>query len=200
VAADVIERVRQSMPELPEARRRRLIEEYGLSPDDAAQLTDTRAMADFYEATAKASANPKAAANWILNELVRELKNTGADISASPVRADALGALINKIDDQTISGKMAKDALIEMYRSGKSVDEVVSEMGGGQVSNEDAIRKMARQVIASNPRQLEQYRSGKESLLGFFVGQTMKASAGRANPQVVNRVLKEILEGEGQQN
>ncbi len=200
VAESVIESVRRSMPELPEARRRRLIKEYGLSPDDAAQLTDTRAMADFYEATAKVSRNPKAAANWILNELARELKNTGADISASPVRADSLGALIGKIDDGTISGKMAKDALVEMYRSGKSVDEVVSEMGGGQVSDEGAIREIARQVIASNPRQLEQYRSGKQSLMGFFVGQTMKASAGRANPQVVNRVLKEMLEGEGQQN
>ncbi|MEW6211311.1 MAG: Asp-tRNA(Asn)/Glu-tRNA(Gln) amidotransferase subunit GatB [Acidobacteriota bacterium] len=196
VSEEMIERVRRSMPELPEARRRRFIEQYNLSPDDAAQLTDTRAMADYFEATAKESANPKAAANWILNELVRELKNADVDIGASPVTAQALGALIRKIDDQTISGKMAKDALIEMYRSGKSVDEVVSEMGGGQVSDEEAIREMALHVIDSNPRQLEQYRGGKTSLMGFFVGQVMKASAGRANPQVVNKILKEILEGQ----
>jgi aspartyl-tRNA(Asn)/glutamyl-tRNA(Gln) amidotransferase subunit B len=196
----MIERVRQAMPELPEARRRRFIEQYNLSPDDAAQLTDTRAMADFYEATAKASANPKAAANWILNELVRELKNTGTDIGTSTVGAESLGALIRKIDDQTISGKMAKDALAEMYRSGKGVDEVIREMGGAQVSDEGAIREIARQVIDSNPKQLEQYRGGKTGLMGFFVGQVMKASGGRANPQVVNRILKEILEGEGQQN
>jgi aspartyl-tRNA(Asn)/glutamyl-tRNA(Gln) amidotransferase subunit B len=195
ISEAMIERVRQSMPELPEARRRRFIEQYYLSPDDAAQLTDTRAMADFYEAAAKASANPKAAANWILNELVRELKNTGTEISASPIGAESLGALIKKIDDQTISGKMAKDALAEMYRSGRGVDEVIREMGGAQVSDEEAIREIARSVIESNPRQLEQYRGGKTGLMGFFVGQVMKASGGRANPQIVNRILKEILEG-----
>jgi aspartyl-tRNA(Asn)/glutamyl-tRNA(Gln) amidotransferase subunit B len=194
ISDEVIERVRQSMPELPEARRRRFIEQYNLSPDDAAQLTDTRAMADYFEAAARESANPRAAANWIVNELVRELKNAGADISASPVRAESLGALIRKIDDQTISGKMAKDALAEMYSSGKSIDEVIGEMGGSQVSDEGAIREMARRVIESNPRQLEQYRGGKTTVMGFFVGQVMKASSGRANPQVVNKILKELLE------
>ena len=184
----------RELPELPEARRRRFIEEYGLSYDDAALLVDSRAMADYYEAAARGSGNAKAAANWILNELVRELKNSSAEVGASPVTAENLAALIKLIDAGTISGKMAKDALVEMYRSGRTADEVVGAMGGGQVSDEAEIRQLAEQAVAASPKQLEQYRAGKTSLMGFFVGQVMKASRGRANPQVVNKVLKEILE------
>jgi aspartyl-tRNA(Asn)/glutamyl-tRNA(Gln) amidotransferase subunit B len=185
---------RTAMPELPDARRRRFIEAYGLSFEDAAALVDSRAMADYYEATAKASGNPKAAANWILNELVRELKSSDTDITASPISADDLGAVIKLIDGGTISGKMAKDALIEMYRTGHSADEVIRAMGGVQVSDEAEIRKIVEQAVAANPKQLEQYRAGKTTLMGFFVGQVMKASGGRANPQVVNKLLKEALD------
>jgi aspartyl-tRNA(Asn)/glutamyl-tRNA(Gln) amidotransferase subunit B len=195
VGSALIGKVKSEMPELPDARRRRFIDEYGLSFEDAAQLTDTRAMADYYEEAAKASANPKAAANWILNELVRELKSSGADISQGPVSAESLSAIIKKIDDKTISGKMAKDVLVEIYASGKSVDEVIEKMGGGQVSDEGEIRRLAAEAIAANPKQAEQYRAGRASLFGFFVGQVMKSSGGRANPQVVNRILKELLEG-----
>jgi aspartyl-tRNA(Asn)/glutamyl-tRNA(Gln) amidotransferase subunit B len=194
VKEELIERLRRQMPELPEARRRRFIEQYNLSVDDAAQLTDTRPLADYYEAAAQASGNAKAAANWILNELVRELKNSATDINASPVSAASLGAMIRRVEDQTISGKMAKDALVEMYKTGRSIDDVIETMGGSQLSDENEIRLIARQVVTANPKQLEQYRSGKTSLLGFFVGQTMKASGGRANPQMVNKVLKEILD------
>jgi aspartyl-tRNA(Asn)/glutamyl-tRNA(Gln) amidotransferase subunit B len=186
---------RAAMPELPEARRQRFVAAYGLSFDDAAMLVDSRAMADYYEATAKASGNPKAAANWILNELARELKNGNMEIGESPVAAENLAALIKLIDAGTISGKMAKDALIEMYRTGRTAAEVVGAMGGGQVSDESEIRRIVEQAIAGNPKQLEQYRAGKTGLMGFFVGQVMKASAGRANPQVVNKLLKEALEG-----
>ncbi|MEN3335594.1 MAG: aspartyl-tRNA(Asn)/glutamyl-tRNA(Gln) amidotransferase subunit [Blastocatellia bacterium] len=185
---------RAALPELPEARRRRFIEEYGLSFEDAAMLVDSRAMADYFEVTAKGSSNPKAAANWILNELVRELKSSNTEMSDSPISAANLAALIKLIDAGTISGKMAKDALIEMYRSRRSTDEVVGEMGGGQVSDEAEIRKMVEQAVAANPKQLEQYRAGKTNLMGFFVGQVMKASRGRANPQVVNKLLKEALD------
>ena len=185
---------RGALPELPEARRRRFISEYGLSAEDAALLTDSRAMADYYEATAKAAGNAKAAANWILNELVRELKAGDTEISSSPVTAENLAALVKLIDAGTISGKMAKEALVEMYRGGRAADEVVRAMGGGQVSDEAEIRRLAEAVMADSPKQLEQYRAGKTSLMGFFVGQVMKASRGRANPQVVNKVLKEILE------
>jgi aspartyl-tRNA(Asn)/glutamyl-tRNA(Gln) amidotransferase subunit B len=190
-----IERLRSQMPELPEARRRRFIQEYGLSIEDAAQLIDSRAMADYFEVTAKASGNAKGAANWILNELVREMKTSGSDISESPVSAASLAEMIKMIDAGTISGKMAKDVLIGMYRSGKPVEEVVREMGGAQVSDESEIRALVDKAIAASPKQLEQYRAGKSSLFGFFVGQVMKASGGRANPQVVNNALKDALEG-----
>jgi aspartyl-tRNA(Asn)/glutamyl-tRNA(Gln) amidotransferase subunit B len=191
-------RLAAELPELPEARRRRFVDEYGLSFEDAAQLTDLRAMADYYEAAAGASGNPKAAANWILNELTREMKNSSADFGAPPVGAQSLAEMIRMIDSGTISGKMAKDVLVEMCRSGKSAEEVVRAMGGAQVSDESEVRAMVDKALASNPKQLEQYRSGKAALFGFFVGQVMKASAGRANPQVVNNILKEALEGGGQ--
>jgi aspartyl-tRNA(Asn)/glutamyl-tRNA(Gln) amidotransferase subunit B len=183
------------MPELPEARRQRFTEEYSLSFDEASQLTDSRAMADYFETAARGCGNPKAAANWILNELMREIKNSGSDIGAIAVTAEGLASMIRMIDSGEISGKMAKDVLVEMYRSGKPPEEVVREMGGGQLSDDAEIRKLADQVIAASPRQVEQYRAGKTSLMGFFVGQVLKSSGGRANPQVVNKVLKDVLEG-----
>jgi aspartyl-tRNA(Asn)/glutamyl-tRNA(Gln) amidotransferase subunit B len=194
VAADLIESARAAMPELPESRRRRFIEEYTLSFDDAAQLTDSRAMADYFEATTRACRNAKAAANWILNELVREMKSDSADIGTLKMSADALGEMIKMIDSGSISGKMAKDVLVKMYQSGKRAEEIVSEMGGSQVSDEAAIRELVEQALASNPAQLESYRGGKTTLFGFFVGQVMKSSGGRANPKVVNDVLKKALE------
>jgi aspartyl-tRNA(Asn)/glutamyl-tRNA(Gln) amidotransferase subunit B len=185
---------REVMPELPEARRRRFIEEYGLSFDDAAQLTDTKGLADYYEAVVYESTNAKAAANWILNELVRELNHKGIEISESPVSAVSLAAMIQMIDDGTISGKMAKDVLVEMYKTGKSASEVVEALGGAQISDEAAIRTMVEEIVAANPKQVEAYRGGKTAVFGFFVGQTLKASGGKANPQVVNTILKEILD------
>ena len=194
IADELIERLRAELPELPEARRHRFVDEYGLSLDDAAQLTDSRNMADYFETVARASGNAKAAGNWILNELVREMKSTSADISASPVSAESLAGMIRMIDDGAISGKMAKDVLVRMFQSGKAAPEIVREMGGSQVSDEDAIQAFVDQAVSNNPRQLEQYRSGKTSLIGFFVGQVMKLSGGRANPQVVNEVLKKTLD------
>jgi aspartyl-tRNA(Asn)/glutamyl-tRNA(Gln) amidotransferase subunit B len=195
VADELIERLRAEMPELPEARRRRFVDEYGLSLDDAAQLTDSRGTADYFETAARACGNAKAAANWILNELMREMKAASADINTVPVTAESLAEMIKMIDGGGISGKMAKDVLVQMYQSGKTAEEIVGEMGGSQVSDEAAIRAFVDQAIATNPKQLEQYRSGKTSLIGFFVGQVMKLSGGRANPNVVNEVLKKALEG-----
>ncbi|HEY3138352.1 MAG TPA: Asp-tRNA(Asn)/Glu-tRNA(Gln) amidotransferase subunit GatB [Blastocatellia bacterium] len=194
VGEDLVERLRAQMPELPEARRRRFVDQYGLSFNDAAQLTDSRAMAEFFEEVAQSSSNPKAAANWILNELVRELKNAGVDISQSPLSSSQLVGLIRMIDAGGISGKMAKDVLVQMYQSGKSAEETVREMGGSQVSDETAIRALVDQAIAENPKQFEQYRTGKTGLFGFFVGQVMKLSGGRANPKLVNEILKKALE------
>jgi aspartyl-tRNA(Asn)/glutamyl-tRNA(Gln) amidotransferase subunit B len=195
VSETEIERLRREMPELPEARRKRFIEEYSLSFEDAAQLTDSRSMSDYFEASTGASGNAKATANWILNELVREMKTSGVEIVSSPVSALSLAEMIKMIDAGTISGKMAKDVLVEMYRTGRAATDVVREMGGIQMSDESEIRALVEQVVSANPKQLEQYRAGKTSLMGFFVGQVMKMSSGRANPQVVNRILKEALEG-----
>jgi aspartyl-tRNA(Asn)/glutamyl-tRNA(Gln) amidotransferase subunit B len=195
VSETEIERLRREMPELPEARRKRFIEEYSLSFEDAAQLTDSRAMSDYFEAATRASGNAKATANWILNELVREMKTGGVEIVSSPVSARSLAEMIKMIDAGTISGKMAKDVLVEMYRTGRAATDVVREMGGSQMSDESEIRALVEQVVSANPKQLEQYRAGKTSLMGFFVGQVMKLSSGRANPQIVNRILKEALEG-----
>jgi aspartyl-tRNA(Asn)/glutamyl-tRNA(Gln) amidotransferase subunit B len=194
IAEALIEKLRAEQPELPEARRQRFVDEYALSLDDAAQLTDARGTADYFETAARACGNAKATANWILNELVRELKAASADITASPVTAESLAEMIKMIDGGSISGKMAKDVLVRMYQSGKSAEETVGEMGGSQVSDEAAIRAFVDQAIAANTKQLEQYRAGKTSLIGFFVGQVMKLSGGRANPQVVNDVLKKKLE------
>lgn len=189
-----IQAQREVMPELPEARRRRFVAEYGLSFDDAAQLTDSKGLADYFEAVVKASGNAKAAANWMLNELVRELNHSGKSINDSPVTAEALAAMIEMIDNQTISGKMGKDVLIEMYQSGKAAKEVVEALGGAQISDVEQIRAMVEQVVAGNAKQVEAYRGGKTTLFGFFVGQTLKASGGKANPQIVNQVLKEMLD------
>ena len=197
IGEDLIDRLRAELPELPEARRQRFVGEYGLSFDDAAQLTDSRGVADYFETAARVCGNAKVTANWILNELLREMKFAATDISASPVSAESLAEMIRMIDGGGISGKMAKDVLVRMYQSGKSAEEIVRSMGGSQLSDESAIHDLADQAIAANPRQLEQYRAGKTSLFGFFVGQVMKLSGGRANPQVVNQVLKRALEGEG---
>ncbi len=193
-AEELIQRLRAEMPELPEARRRRFVDEYELTFEDAAQLTDSRVMADYFEEVARASGNAKAATNWILNELTRELKSAGVDIAHSPLSALQLAGMIKLIDSGGISGKMAKDVLVRMYQSGRPAEEVVREIGGSQVSDEASIRAFVDQAIQSNPRQLEQYRGGKTGLFGFFVGQVMKLSGGRANPQVVNEVLKNALE------
>ncbi|MGA9767618.1 MAG: Asp-tRNA(Asn)/Glu-tRNA(Gln) amidotransferase subunit GatB [Blastocatellia bacterium] len=195
VSEPEIERLRSEMPELPEARRRRFIEEYGMSLDDAAQLTDSRAMGDYFEAATRQSGNAKTTANWILNELARELKTGGVEIDSSPVSASSLAGMIKMIDAGTISGKMAKDVLVGMFRTGRAAEEVVREMGGSQMSDESEIRALVEQVLSANPKQLESYREGKTGLMGFFVGQVMKLSGGRANPQVVNLILKERLEG-----
>jgi aspartyl-tRNA(Asn)/glutamyl-tRNA(Gln) amidotransferase subunit B len=190
VSDEFIERVRTEMPELPEARRRRFMDQYNLSYSDASQLTSERSLADYYEKAAEVSGNPRAAANWIRSELQRELEAAGASASASPVSAENLGGLVRLIEDGKISGKQAKDVLVEMFQSGKSAAAIVEERGLVQVSDTDEIDRLIDEVIAANSQQVEQYRSGKETLFGFFVGQVMKASKGKGNPKVVNERLK----------
>ncbi|HYO62648.1 MAG TPA: Asp-tRNA(Asn)/Glu-tRNA(Gln) amidotransferase subunit GatB [Pyrinomonadaceae bacterium] len=197
VSAEFVERVRGEMPELPESRRGRFVEEFGLPFNDAAQLTSERTLADYYERAARASGNPRAAANWIRSELLRELEAAGRRADESPVAPEELGALVRLIDSGQISGKQGKDVLVEMFRTGKPASAVVEEQGLAQVSDRGEIERVADEVIAANPKQLEQYRAGKEALIGFFVGQLMKASGGKANPKLVNEVLREKLKQGG---
>ncbi|HYN86588.1 MAG TPA: Asp-tRNA(Asn)/Glu-tRNA(Gln) amidotransferase subunit GatB [Pyrinomonadaceae bacterium] len=196
LAADFVESVSASMPELPEARRRRFAEEYALSYDDAALLTRDRALSDYYERAARAAANPRGAANWLKAELLRELEAAGLDADRSPVTPEDLGALVREIDAGSISGKQGKDVLVEMFQTGKSPREIIDERGLAQVSDAGAIEKIIDEVLAANSAQVEQFRAGKEGLLGFFVGQAMKASKGKANPKLVNDLLRAKLKGE----
>ena len=194
VTNEFIDQVRHSMPELPDVRRKRFTEQYGLSFVDASQLNAERSLADYYEAAVEASGgNARATSNWIRSELLRELENAGLTADKSPVPASEMGALLRLIDDGTISGKQGKDVLVEMFASGKTAAAIIAERGLVQVSDMGEIDQVIDEVIAASPKQLEQYRAGKETLFGFFVGQVMKASKGKANPKVVNERLKEKL-------
>ncbi|HVF26906.1 MAG TPA: Asp-tRNA(Asn)/Glu-tRNA(Gln) amidotransferase subunit GatB [Pyrinomonadaceae bacterium] len=195
VTKDFIERVRDAMPELPDVRRKRFMEEYELAYNDAAQLTSERALGDYYERAAKAAGNPRGASNWLRSELLRELEAASMTIDDSPVKPEELGALVRLVDEGSISGKQGKEVLIEMFASGKSAATIVEERGLVQVSDTGEIEKIIDDVLAANPQQLAQYRGGKETLIGFFVGQIMKASKGKANPKVVNELLKNRLGG-----
>jgi aspartyl-tRNA(Asn)/glutamyl-tRNA(Gln) amidotransferase subunit B len=193
VSDEFIERVRAAMPELPEARRRRFMEQYDLSFSDASQLTSERSLSDYYEQAAEASGNARAAANWIRSELLRELENAGLNAGTSPVPPQELGTLLRAIDEEKISGKQAKDVLVEMFKTGKGAMEIIEEQGLVQVSDTGEIDRLIDGVLTANPQQLAAYRSGKDTLFGFFVGQVMKASQGKANPKLVNERLKQKL-------
>src|SRR5882672_10767168 len=193
VTDDFIGQVRAALPELPGPRAKRFAESYNLSFTDAAQLTAERSLADYYESAVEASGNARVAANWIRSELSRELENAGLSAGESPIPAVELGALVRMIDEDKISGKQGKDVLVEMFATGKGAAAVVGERGLVQVSDTGEIDRVIDEVIAASPNQLAQYRSGKEALFGFFVGQVMKASKGKANPKVVNERLREKL-------
>jgi len=194
VTNEFVDQIRTSLPELPDARRKRFIEQYDLSFADASQLTAERSLADYYENAVEASeGNARATANWIRSELLRELEHADVTADKCPIPATELGALVRMIDEGKISGKQGKDVLIEMFATGKAATTVVEERGLVQVSDTAEIDRMIDEVIAGNPQQLEQYCSGKETLFGFFVGQVMKASKGKANPKVVNERLRAKL-------
>jgi aspartyl-tRNA(Asn)/glutamyl-tRNA(Gln) amidotransferase subunit B len=195
VSDQFIEDVRRSMPELPEDRRKRFGDQYGLSYADASQLVSDRDLADYYEAAAETSGNPRATANWIRTELLRELEAGGISAAESPVPPKELGVLVRLIDEAKISGKQGKDVLVEMFKTGKPAQTIIEERGLVQVSDTGEIDALIDDVIAANPDQVANYRSGKEALLGFFVGQVIKASKGKANPKVVNERLRAKLQG-----
>lgn len=196
VSEELIEQVRAELPELPEVRRKRFIDQYGLSYSDASQLTSERSLADYFEQAVESSGNPRATANWLRSELLRELEAAGLPAGASPVSPNQLAALIRMIDEDKISGKQGKDVLIEMFKTGKDASAIVEEQGLVQVSDTAEIDQIIDKVLEGNSQQLNAYRAGKETLFGFFVGQVMKASLGKANPKVVNERLREKLKSD----
>jgi aspartyl-tRNA(Asn)/glutamyl-tRNA(Gln) amidotransferase subunit B len=195
---DTVKSIRRSLVELPEARRARFAQQYALSEYDAAVLTSTRALADFFEQTATACRQPKAAANWIMGDLLRKLKDAGVDtkdLSSSRVTPSALADMILLVENGTISGKTAKTVFEEMYATRQPASAIVRERGLMQISDSGEIERIIDRIIAENAKTVEQYRAGKSGLIGFFVGQVMKATDGRANPQTVNELLRKMLAG-----
>jgi aspartyl-tRNA(Asn)/glutamyl-tRNA(Gln) amidotransferase subunit B len=188
----LLERIKAALPELPDEKKARYEKQYGLSPYDASVLVADREIAAYYEQVA-AKADPKLSANWLSGELFARLNKMERSIVNSPVSADALAELVSLIADDTISGKIAKDVLDMMCESGKSAAQIVEEQGLKQVTDTGAIEKVIDEVLAANPDKLAEYRSGKDKLFGFFVGQVMKLSGGKANPQAVNDLLKAKL-------
>jgi aspartyl-tRNA(Asn)/glutamyl-tRNA(Gln) amidotransferase subunit B len=189
-----LENLRHQLPELPEARRQRFQDSYGLTMEESMLLTQSREMADYYEQATRASESPKLAANWMLSELLRELKNANIDIAKCPIKPADLGALIKLINNNTISGKIAKEVFEKMFQSGTAPQEIIRELGLEQISDAGQIKDVVSRVLTENPKQVENYCQGKQSLLGFFVGQIMKATSGKANPQMVNEILKQMLD------
>jgi aspartyl-tRNA(Asn)/glutamyl-tRNA(Gln) amidotransferase subunit B len=184
-------RVREALGELPADLRRRFMEQYGLREYDANVLTSTRSLSDYYERAARASHDPKAVANWVTGDLTGALK--GRDIGESPVSAENLGELVSLIASGEISGKLAKEIFAKMFESGDRARAIMDREGLKQISDTGALGKMVDDVIAANPKQVEQYKSGKTTVIGFLVGQVMKTSKGQANPAVVNELLREKL-------
>ena len=191
---DFIESVINGMPEMPNEKKERFVSKFSLSNYDADLLAADKDIANYFEEVVKISDSPKLSTNWIMGELSALLNNENLNIRDSKVSSDKLGQLVLRIEDGTISGKIAKDIFEKMWISGKEVDEIIKDEGLEQVTDDKQIEAMIDEVIRSNPEQLEQYRSGKDRLFGFFVGQVMQASQGKANPKQVNDILKSKLE------
>jgi aspartyl-tRNA(Asn)/glutamyl-tRNA(Gln) amidotransferase subunit B len=196
VSKEWIEEIRAKLPELPDAKRERFMREYGIPVYDAEILTGSRALADYYEAAVRLlPSQAKGISNWIMTELLRELKTDNREIKDCPVTPEKLVGLLRLIEQGTISAKMAKDIFPEMYKTGKSAEAIVQSQGLTQVSDEAALEKIIDQVMQANPKEVEAYRKGKDKLMGFFVGQVMKVSGGKAHPGKVNELLKKKLKG-----
>jgi aspartyl-tRNA(Asn)/glutamyl-tRNA(Gln) amidotransferase subunit B len=195
VDAPRVSRIREGMPELPDARRQRFVEAYGLPPYDAAQLTQSRALSEYFEAAVHAGAAPKLASNWIMGELARTLKDADIEIAASAVTPERLAGLIALVAQGAISGPIAKDVFEKMYASGRTAGEIVQAEGLTQIDDERAIRAIVDGVLSEHEDAVAQFRAGKTATFGFLVGQVMKAAGGKANPKRVNDVLRRRLEG-----
>jgi aspartyl-tRNA(Asn)/glutamyl-tRNA(Gln) amidotransferase subunit B len=189
-------RIAKTLPELPESRRRRMVAEYGITEYDAQILTASKALADQFEAAAKAAKNPKRVANLVQSELAGRLKAKGLEIEHSPISMQGVAMSADLVESGAISGKMLKDFYDLCFERGKDLPAVYEEEGRPQQSTDTAaLEKIADELIAANPRQVEQYRAGKKTVIGFFVGQLMKASKGQGNPKLINELLEKKLEG-----
>ncbi len=195
VSEEFIEAVRETLPELPDARRARFMEEHSLSAEDAAQLTTDKPIADYFEAAVAATkAEAKTVANWVNGELAAHLNKDGLEILKSPVRAEALASLLDRIEDKTISGKIAKEVFEAMWSGEGGPDKIIEARGLKQITDKGAIEKIVDEVLAAAETQVEQYKGGQKKVFGYFVGQVMKATEGKANPQQVNEILQKKLE------
>jgi aspartyl-tRNA(Asn)/glutamyl-tRNA(Gln) amidotransferase subunit B len=191
-----IESVRDTLPELPDQKANRYVEKFGLSAYDAGVLTASREMGDYYEnVIEKLDGHAKLAANWVMGEFSAALNKDGLDISEARIDPARLAGLLNRIADETISGKIAKEVFEQMWSEGKDADAIIESKGLKQITDSGAIEKVIDDVMAANPKQLADYRSGKDKLFGFFVGQVMKVTAGKANPAQVNDLLRKKLAG-----
>jgi aspartyl-tRNA(Asn)/glutamyl-tRNA(Gln) amidotransferase subunit B len=193
ISEEWIDSVKKTLPELPMEKRERFVREYDIPPYDAGVLTATRVLADYYEETATCSGKPKIASNWIMGDFLGHLKESKLDVTVSPIQPKDLGALITLIEDGTISGKMAKEVFEEMWKTGNPPGRIVEEKGLKQINDSGALEETIDDILGTNKNQVEQYKSGKEKLFGFFVGQVMKATQGKANPSLVNEILKKKL-------
>jgi aspartyl-tRNA(Asn)/glutamyl-tRNA(Gln) amidotransferase subunit B len=191
-----LDRVKSALPELPQDRRDRFVSEYGLREYDAEVLTMTRAIGDYFEEAVKESGDGRATANWVVGDLMGLLKSAGLEISSSPVPARNLGELLALIGKGELTGKLAKEILPKMFETGDSASVIMDREGLKQISDTGALEKIVDEVLAGNPKQVEQYKSGKTAVIGFLVGQVMKASRGQANPALVNELLRARLSSE----
>ena len=188
-----IEAFRKSLPELPDAKKDRLMEKFGLSEYDANVLTSTRAMADYFDRVVELGSDPKTAANWIMGDLSKNLNAENLTIDQSPVEAERLAKMISLVANGTISGKIAKSLFVEMWKSKDDPEKIVKDKGMVQITDTSAIEKIIDEVIEKNPKPVEEFKAGKKKAIGALVGQVMKLSKGKANPQLVNKILEEKL-------
>jgi aspartyl-tRNA(Asn)/glutamyl-tRNA(Gln) amidotransferase subunit B len=188
-----IKEIKDTLPELPDEKRQRFIDQYKLSPTDADLLTSSRELAEYFELCLKELNLPKPIANWIMGPLLGILNAQGKDIEQSPVSAKDLAGLVKLIEDGVISGKIAKTVFEEMAQTGKPPEKIVENKGLVQVTDVSAIDEVISKILSNSPKEVEAYKNGKTKLMGFFVGQVMKETKGKANPKIVNQVLKEKL-------
>ncbi len=188
-----INEIKASLPELPDIRRQRFVSEYGLPAADADLLVSEKPLADWYEEAVKLGGQPKAVANWVMGELMKLLNEDDKTFEDCPLKPAQLVDMLKLIDNGTISGKIAKSVFEEMYRTEESPESIVREKGLVQISDSGEIEKAVDDIISKHQKEAERYKAGEEKLIGFFVGQVMKATKGKANPQMVNELLKKKL-------